>query len=123
MGIKKMSDSSDNVDNDFEYARQTYHDILAKGSAALDDMMEVARSTEHPRAFEVLSTLMKTMSDVNGDLLSLHKKKKDLTKTDYPVATTGITTNNLFLGSTVELQKLLLDNQKNEMIEIKSSNE
>jgi hypothetical protein len=116
-----MSDSSDNVDNDFEYARQTYHDILAKGSVALDDMMEVARSTEHPRAFEVLSTLMKTMSDVNGDLLSLHKKKKDLIKTDHPVVTTGITTNNLFLGSTVELQKLLLDNQKNEMIEIKAS--
>ena len=118
-----MNDSDGNVNNDFEYARQTYHDILAKGSAALDDMMEVARSTEHPRAFEVLSTLMKTMSDVNGDLLSLHKKKKDLTKTDQPAATTGITTNNLFLGSTVELQKLLLDNQKNEMIEIKPNNE
>ena len=118
-----MNDSDGNVNNDFEYARQTYHDILAKGSAALDDMMEVARSTEHPRAFEVLSTLMKTMSDVNGDLLSLHKKKKDLTKTDQPAAATGITTNNLFLGSTVDLQKLLLDNQKNEMIEIKSSNE
>ena len=118
-----MIDSSDNVDNDFEYARQTYHDILAKGSAALDDMMEVARSTEHPRAFEVLSTLMKTMSDVNGDLLSLHRKKKDLTKNDHPVAAIGTTTNNLFLGSTVELQKLLLDNQKNEMIEIKANNE
>ena len=118
-----MIDSSDNVDNDFEYARQTYHDILAKGSAALDDMMEVARSTEHPRAFEVLSTLMKTMSDVNGDLLSLHRKKKVLTKNDPPQATIGNTTNNLFLGSTVELQKLLLDNQKNEMIEIKASNE
>ena len=118
-----MSDSSDNVDNDFEYARQTYHDILAKGSAALDDMMEVARSTEHPRAFEVLSTLMKTMADVNGDLLNLHKKKKDLTKTDHPVAAIATTTNNLFLGSTVKLQNLLLDNQKNEMIEIKASNE
>ena len=114
-----MSDSDGNVNNDFEYARRTYHDILAKGSAALDDMMEVARSTEHPRAFEVLSTLMKTMSDVNGDLLSLHKKKKDLTKTDEPVQVA--TTNNLFLGSTAELQKLLLDNQKNEMIEIKAN--
>jgi hypothetical protein len=118
-----MSDSSDNVENDFEYARQTYHDILAKGSAALDDMIDVARATEHPRAFEVLSTLMKTMADVNGNLLDLHKKKKDMAKTDQPAVATGITTNNLFLGSTVELQKLLLDNQKNEMIEIKSNNE
>ena len=119
-----MSDSSDNVENDFEYARQTYHDILAKGSAALDDMIDVARATEHPRAFEVLSTLMKTMADVNGDLLNLHRKKKDLTKNDPPPqAAIGNTTNNLFLGSTVELQKLLLDNQKNNMIEIKANGE
>jgi hypothetical protein len=113
---------SDNIKNDFEYARQTYHDILAKGSAALDDMIDVARATEHPRAFEVLSTLMKTMADVNGDLLNLHRKKKDLTKNDPPQqATIGNTTNNLFLGSTVELQKLLLDNQTNNVIEIKAN--
>lgn len=118
-----MIDSDDNVENDFEYARQTYHDILAKGSAALDDMIEVARSTEHPRAFEVLSTLMKTMADVNGDLLNLHTKKKNLTKNDPPPAPVGNTTNNLFLGSTVELQKLLLDNQVSNMIEIKANDE
>ena len=44
-----------------------------------------------------------------------------MAKTDQPAVATGITTNNLFLGSTVELQKLLLDNQKNEMIEIKAN--
>lgn len=104
-----MSDSDGNVDNDFEYSRQIYHDILAKGSAALDDMMDVARATEHPRAFEVLSTMMKTLADVNGNLLDLHKKKKDIRKKEEKVAIpAGNTTNNLFVGSTTDLQRLLM---------------
>ena len=102
-------DSDGNVDNDFEYARQTYHDILAKGSEAMEEMMEVARATEHPRAFEVLSTMMKTLADVNGNLLDLHKKKKDIRKKDEKLALpAGNTTNNLFVGSTTDLQKLLI---------------
>lgn len=102
-------DSDGNVDNDFEYARQTYHDILAKGSSALEDMMEVARATEHPRAFEVLSTMMKTLADVNGNLLDLHKKKKDIRKKEEKAALpAGNTTNNLFVGSTTDLQKMLM---------------
>jgi hypothetical protein len=52
-----MIDSSDNVENDFEYARQTYHDILAKGSAALDDMIDVARATEHPEHLKFFQLL------------------------------------------------------------------
>lgn len=108
-----MTDSDDNIDNDFEYARQTYHDILAKGSSALDDMMEVARSTEHPRAFEVLSTMMKTLADVNGNLLDLHKKKKDIrVKSQQSLPSTPVTNNNLFVGSTSDLQRMLLDQMK-----------
>jgi len=102
-------DSDGNVDNDFEYARQTYHDILAKGSSALEDMMEVARATEHPRAFEVLSTMMKTLADVNGNLLDLHKKKKDIRRKEDKLALPPAnTTNNLFVGSTTELQRMLM---------------
>lgn len=115
-----MKDSDGNVDNDFEYARRTYHDILAKGSAALDDMMEVARATEHPRAFEVLSGMMKTLADVNGNLLDLHKKKKDIRKTEAaaPALPAGTTNNNLFVGSTTDLQRMLLgqQNEKSENV-------
>ena len=109
---------SDIKDNDFEYARQVYHDILVKGSEAMDEMMEVARSTEHPRAFEVLSTMMKTLADVNGNLLDLHKKKKDIDKKDIaalPIPQ-GSTTNNLFVGSTTELQRFLLNQNKSDNV-------
>lgn len=117
-----MTDSDGNINNDFEYARQTYHDILSKGSAALDDMMEVARATEHPRAFEVLSTMMKTLADVNGNLLDLHKKKKDIRTKSGPAAlpAPGVTNNNLFVGSTTDLQRMLIDqlNKPDNVIDI-----
>lgn len=106
-----MNDS-DNTDNDFEFARRTYYDILVKGSEAMEEMMGVARATEHPRAFEVLSGIMKTMADVNGNLLDMHKKKKDLTKSDVPALPPSTTNNNVFVGSTADLQKMLLGKAK-----------
>jgi hypothetical protein len=107
-----MNDSDEKneiVENDFEYARRTYHDLIIKGQDALDDMIEVARSSEHPRAFEVLSTLLKSVADVNGDLIALHKKQKEYNKPDPKALPAGVTTNNLFVGSTTELQRMLKD--------------
>ena len=100
---------SDTADNYFEYARQTYHDLLIKGSDALDEMMEVARATEHPRAFEVFSNMMKHVADINGNLLDLHKKKNDIKNNDKKALPAGQTTNNVFVGSTTDLQRLLKD--------------
>ena len=105
--IINMTD--ENKDNDFEFARKTYYDLLVKGSEALEEMMEVARATEHPRAFEVLSGMMKNVSDINGNLLDMHKKKKDIDKADEPAAIPGPTTNNnVFVGSTTDLQRMLM---------------
>jgi len=102
---------ADNADNDFEYARRNYHDLLAKGTDALEEMMEVARATEHPRAFEVFSNMMKHVADINGNLIDLHKKHKDYNKEDKPAEVANQTTNNVFIGSTSDLQRMLLDNE------------
>ena len=80
-----MADEKQPADNDFEYARRTYHDLINKGSEALEDMIEVAKATEHPRAYEVLSNMMKNMGDINGSLLDLHKKKKDFHKENIKI--------------------------------------
>lgn len=114
-----MTDNDKNTaDNDFEYSRQIYHDLLAKGSEALEEMMEVARATEHPRAFEVLSNMMKNMGDINGSLMDLHKKKKDFHKEDKLTELPVQTTNNVFIGSTTDLQRMLLDNDDEKIVDI-----
>ena len=95
-----------NVDNDYKYSRDTYYELVEKGKQSLELMIEVARESEHPRAFEVLSGMIKNISDVNDRLMDLNKKKKDIDKKDE-VKKIANTTNNLFVGSTTELQKLL----------------
>jgi hypothetical protein len=115
-----MSDSSNtpavvkdeqnkNIATDYEYSRETYYDLIEKGRESLELMIEVARESEHPRAFEVLSGMIKGISDVNDKLMDLNKKQKEITKEDGPSSEGGTTTNNnLFVGSTTELQRMLL---------------
>ena len=95
-----------NADNDYNYSRSTYYELVEKGKESLELMIEVARESEHPRAFEVLSGMIKNISDVNDRLMDLIKKKKDLDKSEE-IKNIATTTNNLFVGSTAELQKIL----------------
>ena len=95
-----------NADNDYNYSRSTYYELVEKGKESLELMIEVARESEHPRAFEVLSGMIKNISDVNDRLMDLNKKKKDLDKSEE-IKNIATTTNNLFVGATAELQKIL----------------
>ena len=100
-----MTNDEKNIKSDYEYSRETYYDLLEKGRNSLEDMIEVARSSEHPRAYEVLSGMIKNLSDVNDKLMDLNKKNKDMNREE--VKQIASTTNNVFLGSTADLQKLL----------------
>jgi hypothetical protein len=91
---------------DYQYARGNMINILEKGNQALDGMLDVADQSQHPRAYEVVATLIKTLADANKDLIELAKKTKELEKIDG-VESPQTINNNLFVGSTVELQKLL----------------
>lgn len=106
-----MKKDDPNIKSDYEYSRATYYELIEKGRESLDLMIEVARESEHPRAFEVLSNMIKNISDVNDRLMDLNKKTKEITQERE---TKTNTTNNLFIGSTTELQRLLL--QQNEKV-------
>jgi hypothetical protein len=100
-----MSDN-ENVKSDYDYSRQTYYDLIEKGRESLEDMIEVARQSEHPRAYEVLSGMIKNISDVNDKLMDLNKKQKDINKEDDKPQLANQTTNNLYL-TTTDLQKMM----------------
>jgi len=108
-----MSDSDRQVEDDFEYSRKVYLDLIATGQEALGSMLDVADESQHPRSYEVLSGMIKNISDVNDRLMDIHKKKKDIAKPADQAALPP-TTNNLFVGSTAELQKMLISNKKEE---------
>ena len=118
-----MSEPNDNpnIKSDYDYSRETYYELIEKGRESLDLMIEVARESEHPRAFEVLSNMIKNISDVNDKLMDLNKKNKEITQTREE--TKAITNNNVFIGSTTDLQRLLLKSEDEKVIDVSISDD
>ena len=98
----------DSARNDFEIARANIYEVIDSGKEALLKLSMVADSSQHPRAYEVLAKLMETIIDANKDLLDLQTKIRDINNADTPLNEKAKTiNNNLFVGSTAELQKVL----------------
>lgn len=95
------------IESDYEYARGNMINVIEKGQEALSGILEVAAMSQHPRSYEVAASLIKTMADVNKDLLDLTKKKMDISGELGQPKTIN---NNLFVGSTAELQRMLKNN-------------
>ena len=75
-----MNNGKDDVDDDYDFARAKYYNLADKGDEAIELMMELARESEHPRAFEVLSNMMKQNAEIADRLMELQKKKNLKTK-------------------------------------------
>lgn len=93
------------IDDDYEYARNNLRGLIENGKIAMENIIFLAKEGESPRAYEVVGQLIKTLAETNKDLLDLAKKSKDLKGEDKQQPTQ--VNNNLFVGSTAELQKLL----------------
>lgn len=106
--VVEAKQPSSTVKTDFDYARGNMISILEKGNEALNDMLEFAQRSQHPRGFEVVAGLIKTLADTNKDLLELSKRKKDIEADQGPTTVN----NNLFVGSSADLLKMLKSNGK-----------
>ncbi len=96
------------VESDAEFARKNIRNLIDKGSHAIDDLLQVAKHSESPRAYEVAANLIKNLSDLNKDLLEVQKRKKDL----VVEKSSGVNVDKaVFVGSTAELMKLLKTNK------------
>ena len=112
--LSKIPVDKKDIKDDYEFSRETYKDLIRTGTLSMDAMAELARESEHPRAFEVLSNHIKNMGEVTDKLMKLQKAKKDLTQDNDK----QVTNNNLFVGSTTDLQRMLL--QKDNIIDVES---
>jgi len=93
------------LDKDFEYAKDNIKMLISNGSEAIEEILKVAKAGDSPRAYEVVSQLLKTVADMNKDLLDLHQKAKAVKKETVNVKNT--TNNSIYVGSTSELQDLI----------------
>ena len=110
----KVQDPSIDISNDYVESRKNYYDLIEKGQEAIDGILDFAKESEHPRAYEVAAQLIKNVSEVNTQLIDLQKKMQDLRDSkSIPNNVTNAIENAVFVGSTSELQKLIKGN-KNE---------
>ena len=89
---------------DYKYTRNTLYGLVERGQDAIEGILDLAKESEHPRTYEVAGQLIKTVSETSEKLLQIQKMMDDL-EDERPKNQT--TNQNLFVGSTAELQKLL----------------
>jgi hypothetical protein len=102
----------DDIDSDYKYARTELYELIQKGQVAIDELIEVARSSNHPRAYEVAFQGIKNVADITDKLADLQKKMKDIRAEDKKSSPTTVN-NTMFVGSTADLAKMLKNASKN----------
>lgn len=112
--MKKVQESDPKQDQqkDYQYARAQLYDIVEKMQESINDAMDVAQESQHPRAYEVVFQGAKAAADVVDKLADLQKKMKDLSVEDEQKVQQTNTQNNIYMsGSTADLIKLLKENK------------
>jgi len=99
--------NEDDIEDDYKYQRANFYNLVEKGSAAIDGILELAKESEHPRTYEVAGQLIKNVAEVTEKLGDLQEKMRRLK--EVPNNAPKNVTNALFVGSTKELQKMLKD--------------
>ena len=109
---KSLRTDTPDVQQDYETSRAQLHSLVMKGQEAVDGILDVARASDHPRAYEVAGQLIKHVADTTDKLIDLQTKMKELDKEDKKGPTS--VTNAMFVGSTSDLQKMLKNINKEE---------
>jgi len=119
---KSLAGGTFNINNfqkDYEYVQSNLKDLVNSGNLALESALKVATESDSPRAFEVVAILLKTMADLNNNVIDVHKKAKDTTSQKVELKQTN---NSVFVGSTKDLQNLLNKERSTEKIDVEVVN-
>lgn len=105
--VQVDSKLDDDLEKDYKKVRQNYEEIIEKGVDAIDSILEIARESEHPRAFEVAATMIKNVADANEKLILLQKQMREMNKAAGKETQSTKIDKAIFVGSTADLNKML----------------
>ncbi len=100
-----VTEKNETLQGDFASARKNIHSLISTGMDAMEGIVKVATESDSPRAYEVLTNMMKTLSEMNKDLIDIHDKLTDAESKKVTIKNT--TNNSIYVGSTSELQNLI----------------
>tara|TARA_B100001175_G_scaffold228820_1_gene195443 strand:+ start:173 stop:580 length:408 start_codon:yes stop_codon:yes gene_type:complete len=107
--IIKNKDRSQEQNSDYKYSREVMYGLVERGQDAIEGILDIAKESEHPRVYEVAGQLIKTVGETTEKLIDLQAKMKEL---DKDGSLPNKVQNNLFVGSSSELQRLLKRNEQ-----------
>lgn len=102
-----VSEKKEDIETDYKETRKSLKNLIETGEIAISGILRVAEEGDHPRAYEVVAQMLKTVSDINKDLIDLHKKVKEVKKEETKLVQKNTTNNSFYVGSTSELQDLI----------------
>ena len=97
--------TDEGLNPDAEYSRSNYYNLIEKGNEALEGILEVAKESNHPRAYEVAANMIKNLSDVTEKLMVLQKQQRELAPKEAAAPTSITVDKAVFVGSTADLFK------------------
>lgn len=103
--VKAQIPKDDKTESDFQEVRKNLRNLIATGEEAIEGILKVAQEGDSPRAYEVAATLIKTVSEINKDIIDIHQKMKTMEQSK--VVQHNTTNNSIFVGSTSDLQDLI----------------
>jgi uncharacterized protein YukE len=106
-----LPDVEQDLTDAYQQSKENIQEIIDSGKNAMEEILQIAKAGQHPRAFEVYATLLKNMTEANDRLLKIQKEIRDMDK-KKEVNHTNID-KAIFVGSTAELSKFLKDNGNN----------
>ena len=105
-------------DAEFEQVKQAIDDLIDIGNDAIEDAALLAKQSQHPQAIDSLGKLLKTVSDLHMKKIAISKNKNiksDGSIDDNNSTTVNNTTQQIFVGTTADLAKMIEDlKNKNE---------
>jgi hypothetical protein len=107
--VSKMN--VEDIDGDYKYQRENLYTLVERGQDAIEGILNIARESDQPRAYEVAGNLIKNVADVTDKLMALQEKMKSV-KSESNTGPRSVT-NALYVGSTADLQKLLKGKKEN----------
>ena len=124
---KKNENMEEDMKNDYESVRDTYHELVGKGKDALDGLMDVASQSESARAYEVFAETIRTIADTNEKIIDLHKKAVDIEKKKTEIENEkgdNVTNNNtVFVGNMKDFQLMMKDMKRGKDVEVVTQKE
>jgi len=102
---KENIPEDDDIKNDYKYQRENFYNLVERGQNAVEGILELAKESDHPRAYEVAGNLIKQVAEVTEKLGDLQEKMRKLK--EVPDTAPKNVTNALFVGSTAELQRMI----------------